>query len=189
MADAASAASAGRLLAKLHGQLDSVAAPNGLQTTYGVAEGLLHGDLHPGNVLLGEAGPVLIDWTNASTGVRAADVADTWTLVSCFKPGKSHVEALRAPLLDAFLHDVDVAAARPWLENVARQRLGDPNTSSLEAARIKLLCRQNRDEKASGDRAALASAVKTAHRPARSSAFRQVASTSNGGASPFSSGR
>ncbi len=148
MHDAASAASAGRLLAKLHGQLDSVPAPNGLQTTYGVDEGLLHGDLHPGNVLLGEAGPVLIDWTNASTGVRAADVADTWTLVSCFEPGKSHVEALRAPLLDAFLHDVDVAAARPWLENVARQRLGDPNTGSLEAARIKLLCRQNRDEKA-----------------------------------------
>jgi Ser/Thr protein kinase RdoA (MazF antagonist) len=103
----------------------------------------LHGDLHPGNVILSEAGAILIDWTDASAGVRAADVAETWTLISCFDPGGSHVDVLRAPLLDAFFADVDIAAARPWLERVAQRRLADPNTSPVESARIKALCMRN----------------------------------------------
>jgi len=36
---------------------------------------LLHGDFHPGNVLVGDAGPVVIDWTNATRGDPDADVA------------------------------------------------------------------------------------------------------------------
>jgi aminoglycoside phosphotransferase (APT) family kinase protein len=36
---------------------------------------LCHGDLHPGNVILSDAGPVVIDWFDASRGDRAADVA------------------------------------------------------------------------------------------------------------------
>lgn len=35
---------------------------------------LLHGDLHPGNVLLSAHGPVLIDWFDAAIGHPAADV-------------------------------------------------------------------------------------------------------------------
>lgn len=36
---------------------------------------LCHGDLHPGNVILSEGGPVVIDWFDASRGDAAADVA------------------------------------------------------------------------------------------------------------------
>lgn len=35
---------------------------------------LLHGDLHPGNILLSADGPVVIDWFDASIGHPAADV-------------------------------------------------------------------------------------------------------------------
>lgn len=35
---------------------------------------LLHGDLHPGNVLLGPDGPMVIDWFDASIGHPVADV-------------------------------------------------------------------------------------------------------------------
>jgi aminoglycoside phosphotransferase (APT) family kinase protein len=42
---------------------------------------LLHGDLHPGNVLLGPAGPVVIDWENVSSGPPAADLARTELLI------------------------------------------------------------------------------------------------------------
>lgn len=35
---------------------------------------LLHGDLHPGNVLLGSNGPVVIDWFDAAIGHPIADV-------------------------------------------------------------------------------------------------------------------
>jgi Phosphotransferase enzyme family len=36
---------------------------------------LCHGDLHPGNVILSDDGPVLLDWFDASRGVPLADVA------------------------------------------------------------------------------------------------------------------
>lgn len=36
---------------------------------------LLHGDLHPGNVLLADDGPMVIDWFDASAGPLMADVA------------------------------------------------------------------------------------------------------------------
>lgn len=36
---------------------------------------LCHGDFHPGNVIVTPAGPVVIDWTNATRGDGAADAA------------------------------------------------------------------------------------------------------------------
>jgi aminoglycoside phosphotransferase (APT) family kinase protein len=38
---------------------------------------LLHGDLHPGNILLAAEGPVVIDWPNVTRGSAGADVART----------------------------------------------------------------------------------------------------------------
>ncbi len=46
-----------------------------------VGAALLHGDLHPGNILLGPDGPVAIDWFDASIGHPAADVARTSLLL------------------------------------------------------------------------------------------------------------
>lgn len=43
---------------------------------------LCHGDLHPGNVILGRAGPIIIDWFDASRGDPAADIARTVLLQS-----------------------------------------------------------------------------------------------------------
>ena len=40
-----------------------------------------HGDLHPGNVLMTEDGPVTIDWVTASSGTSLADVARTVMLL------------------------------------------------------------------------------------------------------------
>jgi streptomycin 6-kinase len=42
---------------------------------------LLHGDLHPGNILMSSRGPVVIDWPNATRGDPHADVARTLLLV------------------------------------------------------------------------------------------------------------
>jgi aminoglycoside phosphotransferase (APT) family kinase protein len=36
---------------------------------------LCHGDLHPSNVLMGRAGPVIVDWFDAARGERVVDVA------------------------------------------------------------------------------------------------------------------
>lgn len=42
---------------------------------------LLHGDLHPGNVLMGPDGPTVIDWFDATIGHPVADVARTSLLI------------------------------------------------------------------------------------------------------------
>lgn len=43
---------------------------------------VLHGDFHPGNVLLTQEGPVTIDWADASLGAPAADVARSLLLLT-----------------------------------------------------------------------------------------------------------
>jgi len=43
---------------------------------------LCHGDLHPGNVIMGRDGPVLIDWLDVSRGEPIGDVARTVLLLS-----------------------------------------------------------------------------------------------------------
>jgi Phosphotransferase enzyme family len=41
-----------------------------------------HGDLHPGNVLMGAAGPVIIDWFDAARGDPVGDIARSSLLMS-----------------------------------------------------------------------------------------------------------
>src|SRR5580658_9848625 len=69
----------GALLAGLH----LIPGPDWLRRVAG-SEGtaLLHLDLHPLNVLIGPSGPVVIDWTNASRGDPARDVALSWVLMA-----------------------------------------------------------------------------------------------------------
>jgi hypothetical protein len=43
---------------------------------------LCHGDLHPGNVIMANDGPVIIDWFDAARGDLVADVARTSLLMS-----------------------------------------------------------------------------------------------------------
>jgi tRNA A-37 threonylcarbamoyl transferase component Bud32 len=51
-------------------------------TTLPDATNVLHGDFHPGNVILSNDGPVLIDWIDASRGAPAADITRTLWLLS-----------------------------------------------------------------------------------------------------------
>ena len=62
-----------RVLAELHRRLHAIPFEDGV---------LVHYDLHPLNVLLSSAGPVVIDWTNARAGAADADVALTWLILS-----------------------------------------------------------------------------------------------------------
>lgn len=41
---------------------------------------LCHGDFHPGNILITKAGPLVIDWVDATSGNPLADVARTYVL-------------------------------------------------------------------------------------------------------------
>jgi hypothetical protein len=62
-------------LARLHHELHRVEAPDGGT--------LLHLDLHPENVILSPAGPLVIDWTNARGGDDPAlDPALAWVILA-----------------------------------------------------------------------------------------------------------
>jgi len=42
---------------------------------------LCHGDFHPGNIMVGGERPAVVDWTSATRGDPAGDVARTWVLL------------------------------------------------------------------------------------------------------------
>ena len=54
-------------------------------------EKLCHGDFHPGNVMLADRGPVVIDWIDASRGNPTADIARTSLLFL------GHIETSQTP--------------------------------------------------------------------------------------------
>lgn len=98
-------------------------------------DALSHGDLHPGNIILTDAGPVLIDWSKAARSAPAADVARTEMLLR-FGPGSAEGRVAGAMRdAGAAWHGhayrrrtgMDRAALRAWRALVAlawiRQRL------------------------------------------------------------------
>ncbi len=87
---------------------------------------LLHGDLHPGNMLLTATGPVLIDWTDASAGPPAADAARTELLLTAG-------EIPRGAMLPALLDHARLAFAKRWKQTYLAASGIDP--AELEAWR------------------------------------------------------
>jgi streptomycin 6-kinase len=134
-----------RILAGLHEQLHRIAAPPWLTRTAPLAgDRLVHRDLHPLNVLISRDGPVVIDWSNASRGDPAFDVADTWVLFACGDPPMNPIEARLAPIarkvfLRSFLRPLDRDAARNAIPAAVEHRLTDRNMSEAEHARMRAL--------------------------------------------------
>lgn len=108
-----------------------------------------HGDLHPGNVILGEGGPMVVDWFDVSRGDPIADIARSTILMSAgdgadaprHLPGASR--ATLGALADAHLDRLRERMALPqsrlehWraIEAVARLAEGVAPTPLLEVWR------------------------------------------------------
>jgi Ser/Thr protein kinase RdoA (MazF antagonist) len=90
-------------LADLHRRLDAVLIDDDVDLADGrwdetvTQTGLIHGDLHPANVLLSSTGPVLIDWTNHQYGPRRLDLAVTWIILACFGNASSRRSTVSRP--------------------------------------------------------------------------------------------
>ena len=132
----------GRLLADLHQRLHALEAPDWLgPAPVGRGQRLLHLDLHPLNVLMSPAGPVVIDWTNACRGDPAVDVALTWALMVAGDVPRGRVLSalvgrVRSVLVRSFLDASDQDAARIVLPEVVAWKVKDPNISVVEQGRM-----------------------------------------------------
>lgn len=149
-----------RVLADLHTRLHAIVPPADLAPHAEAAlagDAIVHQDLHPGNVLLSRAGPVVIDWTNARRADPDTDVALTWLLMAAFdhdvdpptgslphrlvtKAERAAEPRLRARLVRTFLRASGrLDQARALLPAVAVHRLLDPNVRPGEADAIRAL--------------------------------------------------
>ncbi len=140
----------GRTLADLHRRLAAVTAPASLPPTDGGGASLLHLDLHPGNVLLTDRGPVVIDWANAGRGHGGLDVANTWLLLAAAQPDdigpidRVVVALGRGVLLHAFLSVAGRRSAAAHLDAALTLQELDPNKSPEEVAAMEGVVRRNR---------------------------------------------
>ncbi len=132
----------GRLLAELHDRLHRIPAPPGIRVAPLPGDRVVHRDLHPMNVMMTPDGPMVIDWSNASAGDPAFDIADTWVLFACASAPVSGIDRIVIPIgrrimLRSFLNRVDTAAARRAIPAAVEHRLADRNMSSEERSRMR----------------------------------------------------
>jgi aminoglycoside phosphotransferase (APT) family kinase protein len=136
-----------RSLARLHALVHQVPAPPGLPAPCGDDDRdrqvLLHRDLHPGNVILTSAGPMIIDWEGAARGPAIFDVAMTWVIIASSEVSETGlaaglVQGVRGQFTRSF-----VRAAGPidqvWRARAVGNRLLDPNVLPAERARLERL--------------------------------------------------
>lgn len=137
----------GRALAGLHRRLHEIPAPDWLPAApCGEPKGVvLHLDLHPLNVVLGRQGPVVIDWTGASSGEGPVDVALAWALMAGGGiPGGRVAAALlslgRGLLVQSFVGAAaDLEATRRVLPAVVEWKCTDPHMSDAEQSAMRRL--------------------------------------------------
>ncbi|MGH3911918.1 MAG: phosphotransferase, partial [Pseudonocardiaceae bacterium] len=141
------------LLAALHHRLHHIPAPPGLRDGPVPGSAVVHLDLHPGNVILGPRGPVVIDWPHAAGGSPASDVALTWTSLGCFDHDATGLMGalatrFRVVFLDCFLAAAGRNEARLLLPAMVAYRLDHPQRSrsvrTAERASLQRLVKASR---------------------------------------------
>jgi aminoglycoside phosphotransferase (APT) family kinase protein len=134
--------------AELHRRLATVPVGDlvdrGVPARFGSPESILPLDFHPDNIMLTPDGPVVFDWTNATIGPAAADVAQSWIVGATSTVDGGFVIAaitrlVRGRLMDRFVDACGRADAIAMVPTMAEYRLQDRNVRPEEAARIHAL--------------------------------------------------
>ena len=134
-----------RQLAELIERLGRLPLPDHeLPAAVGRGDRLAHLDLHPNNVMLTDAGPIVIDWSNAGIGVAGLDAANTWLTLSAGRPDGSAltntvVAAGRGLFVRAFVSSIDRTTAVHELPRALELRLRDSNLSDAERTTMQAL--------------------------------------------------
>jgi Ser/Thr protein kinase RdoA (MazF antagonist) len=122
-----------------------------------VGTALVHGDLHPGNVLMTARGPMVIDWLTAGAGSAHADVARTLflltgTVLGNDIPREHHalVEGLRHRFADGYLEryrrlrPLDDAELRAWRLPVLVARMAEEVAGEEPTLREQIAAERSR---------------------------------------------
>jgi aminoglycoside phosphotransferase (APT) family kinase protein len=138
-----------RTLAELHTRLGQLPAPSWLGAGPVPGDRVVHLDLHPGNVIVTPDGPVVIDWTNGSSGTPGSDVATTWLVMACADiPGPRWkavlLGAFRRVLVADFVRHAGRDAAVADLPAVAAWKTADRNMRPTEVEAMHRFVEKNR---------------------------------------------
>jgi tRNA A-37 threonylcarbamoyl transferase component Bud32 len=130
-----------RALAALQCSINDVVAPDWLPTddTVPVGDVVVHGDLHPMNVILGPRGPVVIDFTNAGRSSAAFDAAISYVLMSTFETSGLIDRVGQQLLVRAFRRARGAALIDAGLDAACDSRLADANVTEGERRRVERL--------------------------------------------------
>jgi aminoglycoside phosphotransferase (APT) family kinase protein len=137
-----------RTLAALQRAINDVEAPDWLSAGAAVPDGsgIVHGDLHPMNVILGPDGPVVIDFTNATRGPATFDAAISYVLMSTFETSGAIDRLGQRLLVAAFRRSRGRKVVDAGLAAACRFRLADVNVTIGERERVgRLLARVTSD--------------------------------------------
>ena len=128
-----------RTLAALQRRYNSLTAPDWFPRHDGVPAGssVVHLDLHPMNVMLGERGPVIIDWTNAGSGQGSFDAAMTYVLISAFEASGVKDRVGQRVIASAFTRSRGRKELQGFLREACVYRLSDPNLTTGETAAVE----------------------------------------------------
>jgi aminoglycoside phosphotransferase (APT) family kinase protein len=135
----------GFVLGTLHNSLHRIPGPEWVRPSpVGAGDQLVHLDLHPGNVLISDVGPVVIDWSNVASGDGNADAALSWLLMSAGTVEAGSVksallELARSRMIKAFLQRFDRAKVAAQMPGVVAWKLTDPNMSEVEQEAMRAL--------------------------------------------------
>ncbi|MFB6819540.1 phosphotransferase [Streptomyces sp. NPDC056347] len=136
LAEELSADEAGALLAGLLAELHTVPA----RLSPHPEDRMLHLDLHPGNVMLTDRGPVVIDWSNASEGAPALDRAmSALILAQIAVDPASPLSAPARTLLTALAPHLTASGPlpAPHLTEAAHHRTANPTLTAHELTLIE----------------------------------------------------
>jgi aminoglycoside phosphotransferase (APT) family kinase protein len=116
----------GRVLADLHERLHALPPPHG-----GGTDTIRHLDLHPNNVIMSPAGPVVIDWRNSDVGPPAMDVALSAVILAQMALSRGPDASAARGVLSAYLAAVGPLSTTGLRQAVA-YRSADRNATAAE---------------------------------------------------------
>jgi tRNA A-37 threonylcarbamoyl transferase component Bud32 len=121
-----------RMLAELSNLLHTLPARPGRAP----ADGVIHLDHHPYNVMLASRGPVVIDWRNATDGPADLDVAlSAVILAQVALAGSDDLTPVLRDFLASVLSHVEDDPLR-LLDEAVTRRAADPNATATEREQL-----------------------------------------------------